>query len=121
MPCFTPSLSGAAATNAFHASGFALPRSVASSGTNLSVPKVSRSKNTPILRPANTDGSFAFLRERHRIDAERFQEPAGHRAVGIGAVDIERAAIDQQHAAVDVDLVALGVTAEIVVVLEDLI
>ena len=61
----------------------------------------------------------ALFAELHRIDAERCEQPARDRAVGIGAVDVERAAVDQLHAAVHVELVALGVAAEIVVVLDD--
>jgi hypothetical protein len=57
--------------------------------------------------------------EGRRVDAERIQQAGGHAAIGAGAVDAERAAIDQLDFAAKRELVALGVTAKIVMVVED--
>src|SRR5580704_10003188 len=64
-------------------------------------------------------GVRAFLRQRHGIDAQRFQQAVGHGAVRPWAVDQQGAAVDQLDAPIERKLVALGVTAEIVVVVED--
>ena len=46
-------------------------------------------------------------------------QAGGDLAVRSRALDLQRAAVQQMHAAVDVELVALGVAAEVVVVVED--
>ena len=52
------------------------------------------------------------------VDADGLQQTHRHRAVLAGPFDVERAAIEHQHAAAVVELVALGVAAEVVVVVE---
>src|SRR5215831_4644072 len=53
------------------------------------------------------------------VDPERRQEARRHRAVGARAVDGERAAIDELDLTAQSELVAFGVAAEIVMVVED--
>ena len=57
--------------------------------------------------------------ERLGVDSELAHEVGGDFAVGPRAFDGQRAAVHQMHAAVDVELVALGVAAEVVVIVED--
>ena len=64
-------------------------------------------------------GVRAFFGQRHRIDAQRFQQAVGHGAVRPRAVDQQGAAVDELDPPIERKLVALGVAAEIVVVVED--
>jgi hypothetical protein len=61
----------------------------------------------------------AFVRECHGIDAQLAQEAAGDGAVRPRAVDLISAAIDQRQPAAELKLVALGMAAEIVMVVEN--
>src|SRR5665213_1508583 len=70
------------------------------------------------LEPGVDRRIVAFLPKLRRFDAERFQQSCRNSAVGSRAIDIQRAAIDDFHAAVQVKFVALGVTAEIVMVFD---
>ena len=54
-----------------------------------------------------------------RSNPQRRQQPRCDGTIGTGAVDLHRAAVEQQQFAVDLDLVALGMAAEIVVILDD--
>ncbi len=60
----------------------------------------------------------AGLGQGDRIDAQLGHQAGRDRAVGAGAVDQHGPAVQQQGAAADVELVALGVAAEVVVVLQ---
>src|SRR5215467_6746181 len=57
--------------------------------------------------------------EPYRIDAELAQEPRRNDAVGSPAVDLQCPAVYQLYPAAQLELVALGVPAEIVVIVED--
>ena len=57
--------------------------------------------------------------ERHRIDSQGLEQPPGDGAVGPGAVDHQGPAVEQMQLAAQVELVALGVAAEVVVVVQD--
>src|SRR5208283_164887 len=54
-----------------------------------------------------------------RIDAEFFEQPFCIRAVASGTFDGLRAAVAEKHSAGHLELVALGVSAEIVVVVQN--
>ena len=56
--------------------------------------------------------------ERHRIDAECRQQAGRYRAIGARAVDLQGPSIDELDFAPELELVPLGVTAEIVMVVE---
>ncbi len=60
-----------------------------------------------------------FLIELRRIDSEFLQQPVGHRTVRVGAVDQQRAAIQQLKPSAEVKLVAFGMASEIVVVFQN--
>ncbi len=58
--------------------------------------------------------------QRHRIDAEIFHQSIGDRAVRPGTVDQHRPAIHQFHPpAGKTEFIALGVAAEVIVIVED--
>lgn len=61
---------------------------------------------------------LCLLREALHVDAERREEPGRDRPVGPGAVDLERAAVHEMHAAAELELVALRVAAEVIVIVE---
>src|SRR5262249_34950010 len=56
--------------------------------------------------------------ECHRVDAECTQQAGGYRAIGAGAVDPERPAIDQLDFVAEFELVSFGVTAKMVMIVE---
>src|SRR5579863_6560963 len=60
-----------------------------------------------------------LARERRDVDAEFLEESLRDCAVRPRAVDLERAAVDQLQPPVEGELVALGVAAEVVVIVED--
>ena len=86
-----------------------------------STPKVSLSKKAPARRPSDAIdlAVVAGLVQGRRIDAQGLQQAVGDRAVGERTVDLQGAAVHQVQLAAEVVLVALGVAAEIVVVVED--
>src|SRR5262245_28208583 len=53
------------------------------------------------------------------VDAEFLDEPRCDRTVGPRTLDHQSAAVHEMRAAVQVELVALGVSAEVVVIVED--
>ena len=57
--------------------------------------------------------------ERHRVDAECRQQAGRYRAIGARAVDPQGPSIDELDSPPELELVPLGVTAEIVMVVED--
>src|SRR5579863_6232003 len=74
--------------------------------------------------PAKTERSIkspiqALIGQRNGIDAECFQKTISHGAVRPWAVDVYGAAIDQRQAAAKLKLVSLGVTAEIIMIVEN--
>jgi hypothetical protein len=58
-------------------------------------------------------------RECHGVDAERRQKAGGYRAIGAWTVDPERPAIDQLDFPAEFKLIPLGVTAEVVMIVEN--
>src|SRR6516162_2589307 len=58
-------------------------------------------------------------RERRGVDAERRQQAGSNRAIGSWTVDPECPAIDQIGFPAEIELVPLGVTAEIVMIVEN--
>jgi hypothetical protein len=56
------------------------------------------------------------LDECRDVYPERFQEPHGNGAVGTRAVDLQGAAVQEIQMPVQVEFVALGMAAEIIVV-----
>ena len=64
-------------------------------------------------------GLVARLRERRGIDAKMLDETRCSGAVRMRTVDQHRAAVHQFEATVDMVFIAFGMTAEIVVIVED--
>ena len=62
---------------------------------------------------------FDAFRERGDIDAQGAKQACRHRTVGSRAVDFQRAAIEQVQPAVQMEFVALGMTAKVVVIVQD--
>jgi hypothetical protein len=58
-------------------------------------------------------------RKCHGVDAERRQKAGGYRAIGAWTVDPERPAIDQLDFPTEFKLIPFGVTAEIVMIVEN--
>ncbi len=61
----------------------------------------------------------AGLGQGFGLDPQGLQQAIGDGAIGAGAVDLQRSAVHQVQAAVQAELVALGVAAEVVVIVED--
>src|SRR6202034_3319258 len=61
----------------------------------------------------------ALWGERNWVDPERLQQPSRHIAVRPRTVNRESAAVHKGHTAPELELVALGVAAEIVVIVEN--
>ena len=61
----------------------------------------------------------AFVRESHGIDAELFQKTVRNGTVRPWTVDLESSAVDQRQAAAELKLVALGMAAEVIMVVEN--
>src|SRR5215471_17168942 len=61
----------------------------------------------------------ALGRQRRRVDAQRCEEPAGLRAVRCRRRDRVRTAVAEQEPSADAELIACGVPAEVVVVVEE--
>ena len=57
--------------------------------------------------------------EFRRIDPESFQQSVGLHAIGRWAVDQKRAAVAELQFSSEVELVAFGVAAEVVVIFQD--
>jgi hypothetical protein len=71
------------------------------------------------LQPGINLRLIALFGQRVGIDAQCPDQPVGDLGIRIGAVDLQRAAVHQHHMAADMEFVALGMAAEIVVVLQD--
>jgi hypothetical protein len=69
--------------------------------------------------PAANAGSAAFVRESQGIDAKLFQEAVRNGTVRPRTVDLESAAVDQRQAGAELKLVALGMAAEVIMVVEN--
>ncbi len=57
--------------------------------------------------------------EPYRIDAELVQEPRRNNAVGARTVDLQRPPVYQLYPAAQLELVALGMPAKVVVIVKD--
>ncbi len=64
-------------------------------------------------------GGVAGLLQAREIDPDGLQQRSRNRAVLVDNFEVGSAAVEQQHAVVVMELVALGVAAEIVVVVEE--
>jgi 3,4-dihydroxy-2-butanone 4-phosphate synthase len=75
-------------------------------------------------RPGQAERGIEFvavagLRERHRVHAQIFQETVRYGTVRARAIDLQRAAVEQVQLVTQVELVALRMAAEVVVIIED--
>ena len=86
-----------------------------------SAPNVSRSRNTPRRSPSDRRSPARRNVPRRSAGSmpKALQQPGGDDAVGPRAVDLQGAAVQQVQAAVQTKLIALGMAAEIVVVIQD--
>ena len=70
---------------------------------------------SPLIVILQVLGAFGELRN---VDAQGLQQAVGDRSIGPRTVDFQGAAVHQMEAAAQIELVALGVAAEIVVIVE---
>ncbi len=82
----------------------------------LSIEEVRCAESHPSVQPTQLR---IVRREPVQVDADVFEELPGGQVVALGRLDVQGAAVEYQRAAVVLELVPLGMAAEVVVIVED--